>query len=105
STERVAAVVAAYAPYARSYQTVNNFYRTLESLAPADLQATATKYFTDAGLIVTTLSKDPLPSEIAKAEPLKAPAARPAAPALGIAGSGGGGLPNPPRGAISGRPG
>src|SRR5215467_284169 len=73
STERVAAVVAGYTPYKRSYQTVNNFYRTLESLAPGDLQATAAKYFTDAGLIVTTLSKDPLPAGIAKAAPLTAP--------------------------------
>jgi len=73
STERVAAVVAAYTPYKRSYQTVNNFYRTLESLAPGDLQATAAKYFTDSGLIVTTLSKDPLPAGIAKAAPLTAP--------------------------------
>jgi zinc protease len=73
STERVAAVVAGYTKYKRSYQTVNNFYRTLESLAPGDLQATAAKYFTDAGLIVTTLSKDPLPAGIAKAPPLTAP--------------------------------
>jgi len=72
STERVAAVVAAYAPYQRSYKTVNNFYRTLESLEPADLQTTAAKYFTDAGLIVTTLSKDALPAAIAKAPSLQA---------------------------------
>jgi zinc protease len=71
STERVAAIVAAYAPYKRSYQTANNFYRTLEALTPGDLQATAAKYFTDAGLMVTTLSKEPLPAAIAKAEPLK----------------------------------
>jgi zinc protease len=83
STERVAAVVAAHTPYKRSYQTVNNFYRTLESLAPVDLQATAAKYFTDAGLIVTTLSKDPLPAGIAKAAPLKAPSAPALAAAAG----------------------
>jgi zinc protease len=81
STERVAAVVAHYTSYKRSYQTVNNFYRTLESLTPADLQATAAKYFTDAGLVVTTLSKDPLPAAIEKAGALKAPAAAAAAPA------------------------
>jgi zinc protease len=75
STERVAAVVARYVPYKRSYQTVNNSYRTLDALTPGDLQATAAKYFTDAGLIVTTLSKDPLPAAIEKAGPLKAPAA------------------------------
>src|SRR5215467_6788051 len=87
STERVAAVVAGYAPYKRSYQTVNNFYRTLDSLTPADLQATAAKYFTDAGLIVTTLSKDPLPAGIAKAAPLTAPAtvAAPASAEHGVA--------------------
>src|SRR5215471_5368877 len=96
STERVAAVVAAYTKYKRSYQTVNNFYRTLESLTPADLQATAAKYFTDAGLIVTTLSKDPLPAGIAKAESLKAQPAHAPAPAPAIAGSAPGGLPNPP---------
>ncbi|HKF65063.1 MAG TPA: pitrilysin family protein [Vicinamibacterales bacterium] len=73
STERVAAIVAAYAPYKRSYETANNFYRALDSLTPADLQATAAKYFTDDGLIVTTLSKDALPSGIEKADPLKAP--------------------------------
>jgi zinc protease len=81
SSERVAAVVAAYTPYKRSYQTVNNFYRTLESLTPADLQATAAKYFTDAGLMVTTLSKDSLPAAIAKAAALKAPSAPSAATA------------------------
>jgi zinc protease len=80
STERVAAVVAAYAPYKRSYQTANNFYRTLDALGPADLQATAAKYFTDAGVIVTTLSKDPLPAAIAKAGPLTVPPGMAATP-------------------------
>ena len=35
--------------------TVNAYYRTLDTLTPADVQAAARKYFTDAGLIVTTL--------------------------------------------------
>ena len=97
STERVAAVVAGYAPYKRSYQTVNSFYRTLDSLAPADLQATASKYFTDAGLIVTTLSKDPLPAGIAKAAPLTAPptVAAPASAEHGVA------LDAPPSGQVT----
>jgi zinc protease len=79
STERVAAIVAAYAPYKRSYQTANSFYRTLNALTPGDLQATGAKYFTDAGLIVTTLSNDALPAGIVKAENLKAPVASAAA--------------------------
>jgi zinc protease len=96
STERVAAIVAAYAPYKRSYQTANNFYRTLNSLTPGDLQTTAATYFTDAGLIVTTLSKDALPAGIEKAEPLKAQTDHAAPPAGGVDGSVLGGLPNAP---------
>jgi len=65
STERIAAVLSRYVVYRRSFATVNNFYRTLESVTAADIQATARKYFTNAGLIVTTLARDPLPSGIA----------------------------------------
>jgi zinc protease len=70
STERIATTVAAYASYRRSYDTVNAYFRTLETLTPADLQSTARKYFTDAGLIVTTLSKDSLPTGIERAPSL-----------------------------------
>src|SRR5262245_48420710 len=65
STERIAAVLSRYVVYRRSFPTVNNFYRTLDAITPADIQQTARKYFTDAGLIVTTLGKDPLPSAMA----------------------------------------
>jgi zinc protease len=64
STERIAATVASFAAYRRSYDTVNAYYRTMESLTAADLRSVAQKYFTDAGLIVTTLAKAPLPSGI-----------------------------------------
>jgi len=64
STESIASVVSRFAPYARSYATVNNYYRTIESLTPADLQTAARKYFVDNSSIVTTLSKDPLPAAI-----------------------------------------
>ena len=47
--------------YRRSFATVNAFYRTLDTVTAADVQAAARKYFTDAGLIVTTLAKTPLP--------------------------------------------
>ncbi|HEX7795513.1 MAG TPA: pitrilysin family protein [Vicinamibacterales bacterium] len=65
STERIAAVLSRYVVHRRSFATVNNFYRTLDSITPADIQATAQKYFTDAGLIVTTLGREPLPSNMA----------------------------------------
>jgi zinc protease len=83
STERIAAVVSAYAPYRRSYETVNNYYRTLASLTPADLQGAARKYFDDDSLIVTTLSKDPLPAAIRQSPPLAS--IQPAAAAPGAA--------------------
>lgn len=60
-TERIASVLSRYTAYRRSYDTLNNYYRTLDSVAPIDLQIAARRYFTDAGLIVTTLSEDPLP--------------------------------------------
>src|SRR5215470_8551667 len=72
STERIAAVLSRYVVYRRSFATVNNFYRTFDAITPADIQATAQKYFTDAGLIVTTLGKDPLPSAIASLPKLDA---------------------------------
>jgi zinc protease len=67
SSERVARVLSEFTAYRRSFQTVNNFYRSLESLTVDDLTATAHKFFTDKGLIVTTLSKEPLPAGIEKA--------------------------------------
>jgi zinc protease len=66
STERIAAVISRYAPYRRSYETVNSYYRTLDALTPADVQGTAQKFFVDNSLIVATLSKDPLPAGIEK---------------------------------------
>ena len=70
STERVASVVASYIPYRRSYQTVNAYFRTLDSLTPDDLQAAAQKYFTDSGLVVTTLSHGALAKDIERAPAL-----------------------------------
>jgi zinc protease len=65
-------VLSRYVVYRRSFATANNFYRTLDSITPADIQATARKYFTDGGLIVTTLSKDSLPPAMASLPKLDA---------------------------------
>ena len=70
STERVAAVVNSYASFRRSFETVNTYFRTLDSLTPADLQSAASNYFVDNGLIVTTLSSGPLPAGIEHAPTL-----------------------------------
>jgi zinc protease len=66
NTEAVASLLARFVRFSRSYTTLNNLYRTIDSLEPADLQRAAQRYFTTANLVVTTLSKDKLPQGIAK---------------------------------------
>ncbi len=70
NTERIASTLARFVRFNRSYQTLNNYYRMVDSLAPADLQNAAKKYFTDARLVVTTLSDKPMPPEMAKSPAL-----------------------------------
>ncbi|MFO0583797.1 MAG: pitrilysin family protein [Anaeromyxobacter sp.] len=70
STEAIAGMVARMAMHRRAYGTLNAFYRTQGALAPADLQAAARRYFTDERLVVTTLSKDPLPAGLERSPPL-----------------------------------
>ena len=62
--ERIAAVVSAFVPYRRSFDTVNTYYRTIDTLTPADIQAAAPRWCVDNSLIVTTLSKGTLPAGI-----------------------------------------
>jgi zinc protease len=66
NTDAIASIIARYAVYERSYDTLNKYYRALASITPDDIRTTARKYFTDANLVVTTLSKDPLPEGISK---------------------------------------
>jgi zinc protease len=79
SSERVAVAVADFAAYTRSYGTANDFYNTLASVSPTDLQHTASKYFLDRRLIVTTLSHEPLPAGIEQVPALPS-TEQPAAP-------------------------
>ncbi len=70
STDSIARLVAQFVVYRRSYGTLNTHFRTIETVTPADIQAAARRYFTDAGLTVTTLSHDPLPPAIQRAPAL-----------------------------------
>jgi zinc protease len=70
NTESIAATLARYVRFNRSVDTLNNLYDVYQSITPADLQAVAKKYFTDENLVITTLSKDPMPENIGKAAPL-----------------------------------
>jgi zinc protease len=60
-TEAIAATLARFVRYRRSYDTLDRLYRTYDSITPADLQAAARRYFVDAGFVQTTLAQDPLP--------------------------------------------
>ncbi len=64
-TEKIASLLARFVRLRRSYGTLNGYYRLTGSLAPADLQAAARTYFTDANMVVTTLSKDAEPAAMA----------------------------------------
>jgi zinc protease len=65
NTEQIAGTLASFVHFNRSYGTINNYYRVLDSLTPADLLAAGRKYLTDDGMVVTTLSHSPLPAGIA----------------------------------------
>ena len=66
NTEAIAENIAEFAKFNRSYDTINNYFRELAKVTPADIQNVAKKYFTTNNLVVTTLSKDPLPEAISK---------------------------------------
>jgi zinc protease len=66
NTESIASTLARFVRYERSYSTLNDYYRTHATLTSEDLRKAAAKYFTDASLVVTTLSREPLPEGIAE---------------------------------------
>ncbi len=76
STDAIAAAVARFATFDRSFQTLNQAYRTAASLGPTDVHAAAARWLTDARLVVTTLSKDPLMPGIEKAPSLESLASK-----------------------------
>ncbi len=83
NTESIAATLARFVRYRRSFDTINELYRTYDAVTPDDILAAAKRYVVDAGLVQTTLSKDPLPEAIATLAsvtrlPVAAPAPLPA---------------------------
>jgi len=64
NTDAIAGTLATYVRYSRSYDTVNNVFGVYDSLTPADLDAAARRYLTDEGMVVATLSHEPLPAGI-----------------------------------------
>jgi zinc protease len=64
NTDTIAQTLASYVHYQRSYGTINRYYRLVDSLTPADLQAAARKYLVDDSMVVTTLAHGALPAGI-----------------------------------------
>ncbi|KQQ97674.1 peptidase M16 [Massilia sp. Leaf139] len=64
NTEQIAATLASYVHFNRSYGTLNRYYRLVDSLTPADLQAAARKYLVDDSMVVTTLAHEALPAGV-----------------------------------------
>ncbi|MEG2032192.1 MAG: pitrilysin family protein, partial [Janthinobacterium sp.] len=65
NTEQIGGTLASFVHFDRSYATLNDYYRLLDTLTPADLQAAARKYLTDEALVVSTLSHQPMAAAIA----------------------------------------
>ncbi|MBJ7310881.1 M16 family metallopeptidase [Rugamonas sp. CCM 8940] len=80
NTEQIAGTLASFVHYQRAYGTINQYYRLMDSLTPADLLAAARTYLVDDGMLVATLSHDAMPAAIA-APPKLAELAPPSAPA------------------------
>ncbi|HWL38913.1 MAG TPA: insulinase family protein [Gemmatimonadaceae bacterium] len=66
NTNSIATTLANYVAYNRSYGSLNNFYRLYAALTPEDLRAAAARFFTDANLVVTSLSHTPLAPGLAR---------------------------------------
>jgi zinc protease len=81
NTETIAATLARFVRYDRSYETLNRLYRVYASLTPEDLQAVAKAYFTDANLVLATLSSAPMPQGMASLPALATLAPKPASAA------------------------
>ena len=76
TSESVAATLARYVRFERSYNTVNALYRRYDALTPDDLLAAARRYLAPERLVQTTLAHTALPPAIETV-----PVARPPEPA------------------------
>ncbi|HET9004569.1 MAG TPA: insulinase family protein, partial [Gemmatimonadaceae bacterium] len=64
NTNSIAASLAQFVHFRRSYATLNNAYRLYESLTPSIIRTTAARYFTDQNMVVVTLANGALPAAV-----------------------------------------
>lgn len=58
NSESIAATLARFVRFERSYSTINQLFRTIDSLEVADLEAVARRYLRDANMVVALLSHE-----------------------------------------------
>ncbi len=85
NSEAVAETLSEFVKFHRSYDTLNEFYRAQAALTPTELRSAAKKFITDNNLIVTTLSKDAMPSAMSAWPKLATFTAQPVASAMSSA--------------------
>ncbi len=76
NSESIAGTLARFVRFRRSYDTLNNLFRVYDALTPEDLLAAARRYLSEARLVQTTLSHQPLPEALADLPPLDSFAAK-----------------------------
>ena len=76
-TETIAATLARFVHYARTTQTLEDLFATYSLVTPHDVREAARSVFTDALLVLTTLSHQSLPDAIAHPPSIERVAARP----------------------------
>ena len=72
NSESIAATLARFVRYERSYDTLNALYRTYAAVTPGDLHAAARAFLRDERLVLTTLAHGELPAALAVAPAIPA---------------------------------
>jgi zinc protease len=61
NSEAIASAIVGYVARTRDPETINRLYRLYDAITSDDVKAKANQYFTDKGLVIVSLSKEPLP--------------------------------------------
>ena len=72
NSEAIAATLARFVRFHRSFETLNNLYATYDSLTPDDLKSVALRYVRESNMVVATLASDELPESMTSTPPLVA---------------------------------
>jgi zinc protease len=72
NSESIAATIARFARYERSYSTLNELFRRYDTLRPEDLHTAARRFLADPRMVVTTLAHGELPEGMGAAPSIAA---------------------------------